>query len=334
MTDQLQTDASDAAGLLQAYVDGELSIEESTLVARFLEESPSARAIVRQQNEVRVRLASLPKSTAPAGLRARVLTALDEVDAGTSASDSQHAMPLAVGSDLGGGRDADGSPHGRRGTGARAAGPVLRVIMGGFGRGLLMVAPAVLAAGLLFQAARSDRGAQSDDTIAKSSAAATGTGSTGSAPEGARRGVPRVPQLDGLGKGSVRIHGGEGRPSVTISGEGITLVSNHAPEVTSAIVQYLDSQDGRMLVDVQSPADRVTLTGQALDLGDGITLMVRVDGGMLIGEFAHDGIVHSLRTRAVATTQEHEAALASLAKLAAALGGVAAAQDSDDADEP
>lgn len=66
---------------LQAYVDGELTEAERDEVARSLERSASARAYVREQQEVRTLLRSSgARLTAPSTLHARVTAALDEVD--------------------------------------------------------------------------------------------------------------------------------------------------------------------------------------------------------------------------------------------------------------
>lgn len=70
----------DLADLLQPYVDGELSDEETKQVAHYLENSPEAHSRVQQQQAVRAALRSLEQEIAPAQLRTAVLQALDEVD--------------------------------------------------------------------------------------------------------------------------------------------------------------------------------------------------------------------------------------------------------------
>lgn len=73
-------DRADLVGLLQPYVDGELSAEEHHLVAEQVAANPEYQAIVGEQQRVRSLLRELALEGAPSGLRARVLADLDALD--------------------------------------------------------------------------------------------------------------------------------------------------------------------------------------------------------------------------------------------------------------
>ncbi len=76
----IRSECSDVAGLLQPFVDGELSEEECDRVAGHLESCKGCRAAVSEQSWVRATLRALPREPAPQAVRAKILLALDEVD--------------------------------------------------------------------------------------------------------------------------------------------------------------------------------------------------------------------------------------------------------------
>ncbi|KIG13062.1 hypothetical protein DB30_00599 [Enhygromyxa salina] len=118
--DSLEPDHAETVALLQPFVDGELSDDERELVAAQIARNPEFQAIVREQQEVRAALRELERELAPDGLRARILADLDAVQAEQRAA--EHSGWLA---------------------------PVAGRIKA-FGRGALLMVPAVAAAGLLF----------------------------------------------------------------------------------------------------------------------------------------------------------------------------------------
>lgn len=76
----IRSECSDVAGLLQPFVDGELSDEECDRVASHLEGCKGCRAAVSEQSWVRATLRALPREPAPQAVRAKLLLALDEID--------------------------------------------------------------------------------------------------------------------------------------------------------------------------------------------------------------------------------------------------------------
>ncbi|MFV8753632.1 anti-sigma factor family protein [Nannocystaceae bacterium ST9] len=80
MTLDTDHDRNDLVGLLQPYVDGELSPEEHRLIAERVAVDPEYQAIVGEQQRVRSLLREMALEGAPSGLRARILADLDAVD--------------------------------------------------------------------------------------------------------------------------------------------------------------------------------------------------------------------------------------------------------------
>ena len=97
MSDSIDTDHAEIVGLLQPFVDGELSDDERMLVASRIAENPEYQAIVREQQLVRAALRSLPRELAPTGLRERVLADLDAVDAERQAAEQRGWFAPVVG---------------------------------------------------------------------------------------------------------------------------------------------------------------------------------------------------------------------------------------------
>jgi hypothetical protein len=118
--DSTDPDHAELVGLLQPFVDGELSDDERVLVAAQIARNPEYQAVVRDQQEVRAALRGLERERVPAGLRERVLAELDGVD------DERRAAQ-------------------QRGWFAPIAGRITA-----FGRGALLMVPAAAAAFVLF----------------------------------------------------------------------------------------------------------------------------------------------------------------------------------------
>lgn len=83
--EDIRSECSDIAGLLQPYVDGELQADEQEKVAEHLHRCKGCRAAVSEQAWVRATLQSVDRDRAPQALRARIFQGLDEVDRETEA---------------------------------------------------------------------------------------------------------------------------------------------------------------------------------------------------------------------------------------------------------
>ena len=101
--ENIRSECSDVAALLQPYVDGELADEEQRQVADHLENCEACRAATSEQMWVRATLRSLEREPAPSGLRAGVLAALDaadledEAEAGTTSEADNAPIPIESG---------------------------------------------------------------------------------------------------------------------------------------------------------------------------------------------------------------------------------------------
>jgi mycothiol system anti-sigma-R factor len=78
--EDIRSECSDTAALLQPYVDGELGAAEQERVAAHLESCRPCRAAVQEQHWVRATLRALQRDAAPAALRARIVAELDAID--------------------------------------------------------------------------------------------------------------------------------------------------------------------------------------------------------------------------------------------------------------
>lgn len=76
----IRSECSDTATLLQPYVDGELASAEQERVAAHLEDCRPCRAAVAEQQWVRATLRAVKRDVAPVSLRVRIAAELDEVD--------------------------------------------------------------------------------------------------------------------------------------------------------------------------------------------------------------------------------------------------------------
>lgn len=89
----IRSECSDVAGLLQPYVDAELTAGEQVVVATHLEDCSGCRAAVSEQAWVRATLQNVERETAPQALRAKILLGLDEVDQEQAAEAAASAPP-------------------------------------------------------------------------------------------------------------------------------------------------------------------------------------------------------------------------------------------------
>ena len=134
--EDIRSECSEFAALLQPHVDGELADEEQHRVSDHLEKCGACRTAVSEQMWVRATLRSIDREAAPTGLRANVLAALDEADA----EDPEHAP----------GSEADApDPNAKVVSIEARRGGRLRDLMRG---GMVMIPAAAVAAGLFFVA--------------------------------------------------------------------------------------------------------------------------------------------------------------------------------------
>lgn len=84
--EDIRSECSDTAALLQPYVDGELGATEQERVAAHLESCRPCRAAVQEQHWVRATLRAVQRDEAPAALRARIVAELDALDQDPAAS--------------------------------------------------------------------------------------------------------------------------------------------------------------------------------------------------------------------------------------------------------
>lgn len=76
----IRSECSDTAALLQPYVDGELAVAEQERVAEHLECCRPCRAAISEQQWIRATLRAVERDVAPASLRGRILAELDQLD--------------------------------------------------------------------------------------------------------------------------------------------------------------------------------------------------------------------------------------------------------------
>ena len=225
--DTLEPDHAELVGLLQPFVDGELSDDERALVASQIAANPEYQAIVREQQQVRAALRSLPREVASPELRARIVADLDSVDAER--------------------RQAE-----QRGWFAPVVGRIKA-----FGRGAMLMVPAAAAAGVLFFVASNSgwigaapelAGAHVDGGMAQS---LTIRPSKPAEPSDVERSLPNPDEL-GF---AVQV-----APSRSLP-DGVALVSDDPSSASSsAMVRYRDA-GGAVMVDRQRRAGVAQLRG-------------------------------------------------------------------------
>lgn len=89
----IRSECSSVAGLLQPYVDGELQSEEQEGVADHLHACSGCRTAVSEQAWVRTTLQTIERERAPQAMRARILQGLDTIDQEAAASLASEAPP-------------------------------------------------------------------------------------------------------------------------------------------------------------------------------------------------------------------------------------------------
>lgn len=271
---------------LQLYVDHELAPEDEERVAALLEESADARAIVREQQEVKALIAGLPRPVAPAHLQGRVLAALDEVDAGAGASEAGPTHGPAAEAEArprrAGGRFAAFARGGLIMAPAAAAALALFVVVRGGPVGL-SEAPGSNVAANLAAAERLERSATTepadDTTVADAPAPAPAPGAERTA----------LVDIDRLAQFPIQVAGASRLPG------DIALVSAANAEPTRATVSYVNRRTGARFVDEQRPANEGMSSGRRVEIDGRSYHLARDRYGRAVLQFEHGGVHHTLR---------------------------------------
>ncbi len=259
-------------GLLQPYLDGELSPEEAASVERRMNEDASLRDLVHEQLEVREALQSLAREPAPQSLRARILLDLDAVDHELAESLETPTEPES------------------RGLLIRLA-PRLRSLA----RGAAVMLPASAAAiGLFFLVQRPLAPTAETETSQTAVVAAATSAQANNAAGAGEDG------LDLKDVSSVQVP--LANNGATRSASGIHLVGLEVPEAQpaptrrgwTARAMYQDGRTGSQIIDLQQRARGVKPTGTRR-MYRGRTFFVSNDGaGRPVVQFVADGTLHQL----------------------------------------
>jgi hypothetical protein len=262
-------------GLLQPFVDDELTEEERKAVASYLDRNPEARQLVREQQEVKAALRDLELERAPNALRERILRELDAVDQEVAeASQDEKVQHIASAS-----KDRPGSGLWSR--------------LGALAKGGLLMVPAAAAAVTLFFVARAGEGpnlplsvpgAHMDGEVAlhlPRKTAAVADAESGAVFDG-----------KGVIEDQFPIQVAD-RPDLPPN---VELVSDHAANAlaTQVTVQYADRRGGFRLLDLQRPASDEALLGtRQVFRGQPYHLSRDAHDRPLV-EFDHGGVRHHL----------------------------------------
>lgn len=142
--ENIRSECSEFAALLQPHVDGELADEEQHRVSDHLERCGACRSAVSEQMWVRATLRSIEREAAPSGLRANVLAALDAADAEQAEQDPAPVVESPTPSKA----DPESDPASNVVSMGSRGGRVRDLMRGG----LVMIPAAAVAAGLFFVA--------------------------------------------------------------------------------------------------------------------------------------------------------------------------------------
>ena len=283
-SDNIDRDCSSVSGLIQPYVDGELSDSERKTVLGHLDGCSSCRTSVQQQQQVRSALRELEQDMAPAALRTRVLAELDRID--TEESEQVSWLSAAFGR------------------------------VGAFMRGGMLLAPAAAAAVALFFVVR---GNVDSETLAGNSTnlvhhEADKTEAVPPAAEPAKAATKLQPvegafEMQFTNEGSLP--------------PGIQLVGAGNAEQARGTVR-LRQNDGSGVVDLQRPSAQVRPEGKEQVFRGHPYYLRRDAQGRPVVQFELGGVLHDLTWedapgRVGAPVQLEEADLRGLVELAHSL---------------
>lgn len=275
--DSFEPDHAEIVALLQPFVDGELADDERELVAGKIALDPDFQAIVREQQQVRAALRELERELAPAGLRERILVELDAVEAEQRAAE-------------------------QRGWFAPIAGRIKA-----FGRGAMLMVPAVAAAGVLFVVANNAgwiggdvgvSGAHVDGGLATSMPRRARPSALAPAAKSVAEDVAPEPAPDPSLPSGERLAENQGfavqvAPPRSLP-KGVALVSDsEAAPGSSAMVRYRNGA-GALMVDHQRRVGGAELRGQPITSLGRDYYLARDGQGRAQVEFQLGGVHHSL----------------------------------------
>lgn len=278
----IRSECSDVAGLLQPYVDAELSEEEQERVALHLSACRGCRAAVSEQSWVRATLRALPREPAPQAMRAKVLLALDTVDREDQARVAA-ATPVPS----------------RPGLAAR-----IWSRLADLGRGGLIMVPAGAAAIGLFFVVR-------DATLpTEGSTAGPAMGIGGAVDLVAGQRPPSAPADDALGdlaKLPPQV-GFEPQVPTSRAEDGVQLVGANLDRTAgsaAARLRFRLLQHGRPtghhVIDHQLPATEADVRGRPVSVGGRRYHLERDDTGAAVLHFIVGGVAHALRLEGPST---------------------------------
>ncbi|HWB78221.1 MAG TPA: zf-HC2 domain-containing protein [Nannocystaceae bacterium] len=269
--EDIRSECSDTAALLQPYVDGELAAPDEERVAEHVTACRACRAAVDEQLWVRATLRAVEREQAPVALRGRILAALDAVEA-EQADDS---LASAVAPRVPARRSASSRPS----LWSRAWSSFNDVA-----RGALVMLPAGAVAIGLFFVARDGMvpvsrmpheigaGLLASEHAVPSTAATNRT----------RPGESLPPAVVGMGRGQLQLVGAQ--------------VSDESPRDPGARLRYEILRDGRRtgrhVVDHQLPLGTPAPAGQAVDLFGHLVVMDRTAVGGPTIHFESAGMAH------------------------------------------
>ncbi len=296
--EDIRSECSQAAGLLQPYVDGELESAEQERVASHLEHCRGCRSAVSEQQWVRATLRAIERERAPASLLARIGVALDEVDRDSleTASIPEHAADAAT----------TRRPHTttvrttpvpmRRSTWSRIGSLFADVLRGG-----LVLAPAgAMAVGLFFVAR--------DGLVSTEAIGSHRLGTALVSP-------PVVVEADNESKTVERARPGHSLPPlVTGSRDELQLVRaelGRAPTEVGASLRFAVVRGGQPtgahLVDHQAPEHGAALTGAVVTFRGARYHLARTVAGDPMLQFERAGVAHRVVLERDQRTNRHGA---------------------------
>lgn len=262
-------DSGEIIGLLQPYLDGELTPEDAASVERRLSTDASLRELVEEQLEVREALRSLEPAPTPRALQARILLELDAVDREASELESQ-------------------AP-------ARAGWLVtLRPRLRALARGAAVMLPASAAAAALFLLVQQPASAPAPNVEATPTLAAVTAADPAETPD------PIELKTSAMPESGVPVQ--LANPGAARSASGIHLVGLEVPEAQPAATRrgwtaravYQDARSGSRIVDLQQRARGVQPAGTRRMYRGRTFFMSSDDAGRPIVQFVAGGTLHQL----------------------------------------
>lgn len=279
--ENIRSECSEFAALLQPHVDGELADEEQRRVSDHLEGCDACRTAVSEQMWVRATLRSLEREAAPPGLRGNILAALDMADA---ADVSDDAPPT------------EAAPEGAPETNApvsldeaRTRRSRVRDLMRG---AMVMVPAAAVAAGLFFVARG---GLEPVQTLPNAGlSAALGQASTPApSPAPAQQPRPALSQLDDLRPQlDFPLQVAPSKPEARVQLVGARLDPSADASGLGARLRYRVSGN-QHVIDRQRPIGGPTPSGTTV-VFRGQPYTVSHDAGAPTLHFEHGGVLHQL----------------------------------------